>query len=966
MSDTLTIRVTDSTGKFTQGVFLVPVVSANPPIITTSSPLNEATVGVAYTQAAPLETMAASSGTPPYTWALLSQTGVNAWTVGTGGKIKGTPTAAETDTLTIQVTDNNLMTAQGTFSLPVAAVLSISTTSPLPNATQGTAYSDAMAAVGGVSPYSWSLLSQTGTNAWSMTGANVVGTPGNVETDQLTIQVTDSIFDTVQGVFSLNVNSASSGAITFSPNSGAPPQTVTITSNPAGTIYYTSDGSTPYFWPSELYYAPVLVTVAPTTLQALSYQGTQTKQQYSTTGITPGVNFWVAGGAGTGRGNPPNGTFALFSDQAGTNGAFAVNTWNAGQYTGFQPNNKATAQLAYLGTGNANTTTAQYEGNTIGAYLVASEGYANGNSDQMIAAQTFFNGLTIFNNSNAVLHESMLLQIPTSSGTKPWAPIKHYFDGSANGRPSFDVFILLWRASGGTGIATNIDTHGNNISGPNGAITLSVPLVPANSTYVTIAPGSTTYTSGAGSTWNGFLPFSYSMSYAQIVAALTYINANIPGGWTGGTNFGTDPSQYVITNIHGNFEIQNLTASDTDVLGWSMQNFCSSLLTAPSTVGSATYSSGVGGAPSAPTNVIAYVDQACVYVRFTPGAAGSGGPTTSYTATASSGETGTSSATLIALGSNSYNTQLNLRCDIPGMNAQIGSTVTVTVHATNASGNSVESAAATSPVIPALASPYLICAGNQNNGTPPWGDFSNGTGSVVYGVTPGTLSSAATGSHAAPTNPVLSSDNVLAIQGNEEFLPFVNSINPTSTLGGRFKLAPYTYMVIRIYPLQAQSMQVQWEKTVWIDGVATVGSTGTLLTDTNQNWPTNFFAGGNVVQNIRTGAFGYSVVSNTANTITMNNAVTFLAGDYYQIACSDQYVGGQFSFGGGQTLPSGSTGPATWTVGAWNTYKIPLTAFNGGPNSYTQLVGADILKVGLQATNMTNANLNYLCEFGVI
>lgn len=64
-----------------------------------------------------------------------------------------------------------------------AGQLSITTPALLPPATQGVAYSQFLDAIGGVPPYTWTLLATTGPDAWAVTnpGSNrglITGTPG--------------------------------------------------------------------------------------------------------------------------------------------------------------------------------------------------------------------------------------------------------------------------------------------------------------------------------------------------------------------------------------------------------------------------------------------------------------------------------------------------------------------------------------------------------------------------------------------------------------------------------------------------------------------------------------------------------------------------------------------------------------------------------------------------------------------
>jgi hypothetical protein len=69
---------------------------------------------------------------------------------------------------------------------------SIQTISPLPNAANGVAYSIQLFAIGGYPPYTWAVLSSSGSNSWSISGQNLTGTPATAETDIVTISVTDS------------------------------------------------------------------------------------------------------------------------------------------------------------------------------------------------------------------------------------------------------------------------------------------------------------------------------------------------------------------------------------------------------------------------------------------------------------------------------------------------------------------------------------------------------------------------------------------------------------------------------------------------------------------------------------------------------------------------------------------------------------------------------------------------------
>jgi hypothetical protein len=81
-----------------------------------------------------------------------------------------------------------------TISTGTVTALSISTTSPLPNAIVGNQHTETLTAIGGVPPYTWALVSDVGsTNTWTVSSAGVIsGTPANIESDTLSIKVTDS------------------------------------------------------------------------------------------------------------------------------------------------------------------------------------------------------------------------------------------------------------------------------------------------------------------------------------------------------------------------------------------------------------------------------------------------------------------------------------------------------------------------------------------------------------------------------------------------------------------------------------------------------------------------------------------------------------------------------------------------------------------------------------------------------
>lgn len=121
--------------------------------ITTAS-LPAATVGSAYTTS-----LAASGGTPPYTWnQVVFNPNTHFWQVLSGGGVlSGTPQMTETESDIIQVNDAVGNTAQVTLPMTVgvSGALTILNSTTLPNGTNGGVYFQQMLASGGTPPYQW-------------------------------------------------------------------------------------------------------------------------------------------------------------------------------------------------------------------------------------------------------------------------------------------------------------------------------------------------------------------------------------------------------------------------------------------------------------------------------------------------------------------------------------------------------------------------------------------------------------------------------------------------------------------------------------------------------------------------------------------------------------------------------------------------------------------------------------------
>lgn len=234
-----TVQVTDSLGGTTTKSLSITIRAA-PTITTTSLPSGE--MGIAYSQ-----TLTASGGTPPYTWSISagsppSGLSLNAST----GVISGTPaTAFGIFNFTVQVTGSAGGAATKALSITIVAGPTIDTAS-LPNGEVGVAYSQTLAASGGIPPYTWSISSgalPAGLSLNASTGA-VTGTPTTAGTFNFTAQITDSVGGTATRALSIAVDSA-----------GTTVPVITTTSLPngqAGNTYFqtlaASGGTPPYTW----------------------------------------------------------------------------------------------------------------------------------------------------------------------------------------------------------------------------------------------------------------------------------------------------------------------------------------------------------------------------------------------------------------------------------------------------------------------------------------------------------------------------------------------------------------------------------------------------------------------------------------------------------------------------------------------------------------------------------------------
>lgn len=182
-SPTFSVRVTDAASR-TDTQALTLTVNASLGISTTALP--EGTVGTSYSQQ-----LAASGGVAPYNWTIVSGSLPNGLDLSSGGLLSGTPTSAGSSTFTVEVGDGSAQQASQALTLSVVAALGITTTT-LPPATSGVAYSQTLAATGGTAPHTWTVASGVLPGGLSLSGGGVLsGTPTAAGDYSFTVQVTD-------------------------------------------------------------------------------------------------------------------------------------------------------------------------------------------------------------------------------------------------------------------------------------------------------------------------------------------------------------------------------------------------------------------------------------------------------------------------------------------------------------------------------------------------------------------------------------------------------------------------------------------------------------------------------------------------------------------------------------------------------------------------------------------------------
>ena len=230
-----TVGLTDQGGGSTSHDYTIDV--ASPPDITTAS-LPGGDIGQPYSQ-----TVAATGGTAPLTWSILSGALPAGLLLGSStGTISGTPTTAGTQTFTVEATDAVGATTSHAYTVSIADAVGIATAS-LPDDDVGVAYGpQTLAPSNGTAPYTWSIASgdlPTGLSLDPDSG-ELTGTPTTVGTYDFVAEVTDGAGQSATNAYTVVIASLPSVTPSSLPGGEqgvAYSQTVAV-----------SEGTAPYTW----------------------------------------------------------------------------------------------------------------------------------------------------------------------------------------------------------------------------------------------------------------------------------------------------------------------------------------------------------------------------------------------------------------------------------------------------------------------------------------------------------------------------------------------------------------------------------------------------------------------------------------------------------------------------------------------------------------------------------------------
>ncbi|WP_235580184.1 putative Ig domain-containing protein [Rhodanobacter sp. Soil772] len=251
---TFKVVATDSstgTGSFSSTPANVTLTVDAPVITPAPSTLPGGSANTAYNQ-----TITATGGTAPYTYAVTAGTLPTGITLSSGGVLGGTPTQAGSFPITVAATDSTTgpgapYSGSQAYTLTIAGPTITISPANLPNATVGTAYSQTASASGGTAPYTFSTTGSVPPGLSISSSGTLSGTPTTAGDFTFIAVATDAQSFAGSHAYTVHVTAIAPGAptvstatagdtsatVSFTPpvsDGGAPITGYTVTSSPGG------------------------------------------------------------------------------------------------------------------------------------------------------------------------------------------------------------------------------------------------------------------------------------------------------------------------------------------------------------------------------------------------------------------------------------------------------------------------------------------------------------------------------------------------------------------------------------------------------------------------------------------------------------------------------------------------------------------------------------------------------------